>query len=279
MTEKITHDGASLLLYPDAPDWDGRRAMAVSKLRCNTPGQGATVLGMAADMAQARGAQALIGPMEGDTWHSYRLVSETDPSPPFLMEPTSGPQDMAAFTQAGFTTISSYFSASAHLSDIPVASPETTDAFTIEAWDGTAPEALFAQVHALSCTAFARNPFYKDITLPDFLAMYMPFVPLLKNDLILFARDPAGTLKGFLFGIPNYAEGSQPETAILKTYASLKKGAGHALSARFYDNARAMGFTKVIHALMHEDNLSAIRSGMNNAHVFRRYALMGRQLD
>jgi len=108
--------------------------------------------------------------------------------------------------------------------------------------------------------------------------MYRPVVPLLKQDLILFARDTAGSLVGFLFGIPNYAEGPKPASVILKTYASSQKGAGHWLSYQFYVNAKAMGFETAIHALMHEDNLSAVRSGLYGADVFRRYSLMGRTL-
>lgn len=274
----ITHDDAKLTLYEDAPAWNGHRTMAVARLSCPDAATGAVLLSKAADHAQTLGAKALIGPMEGDTWHSYRLVSDSDGTAPFLMEPSSKPHDMAAFAQAGFAPISSYFSASAALSDIPVTAPQPTDAFTVSAWDGSDPKGLFTQVHALSCTAFARNPFYKDIALDDFLAMYLPMVPLIKADLVLFARDSAGRLQGFLFGIPNYAEGPKPAAAILKTYASLQKGAGHAMSAQFYEAARGLGFTTAIHALMHDDNLSAIRSGMNNAHIFRRYALMGRTL-
>ncbi len=130
----------------------------------------------------------------------------------------------------------------------------------------------------MSCQAFAENPFDKPISLPDFLAMYMPVVPMLKRELILFAHAEDDHLAGFLFGIPNYAEGQQPQSAILKTYASLQKGAGHALSARFYRAAKALGYRTAIHALMNDDNLSAMRSGMNGAKVFRRYALMGRRL-
>jgi hypothetical protein len=39
-----------------------------------------------------------------------------------------------------------------------------------------------------------------------------------------------------------------------------------------------MGFTEVIHALMHEDNASRERSTRHKANLFRRYALMGRVL-
>ena len=45
---------------------------------------------------------------------------------------------------------------------------------------------------------------YSFIGLDAFLALYMPFVPLLKPDLIFTARDTdSGALQGYLFGKPN----------------------------------------------------------------------------
>jgi hypothetical protein len=278
MADPVHGQGAKLTLYRDAPNWDGVRTYAIGQFSCQSAAEGAALLHQVLALARDEGAQAVIGPMDGDTWHSYRLVSESDGRPPFLMEPVGKPHDSAAFATAGFAPISTYFSASVPTADVAGRGQPNTDGITIEAWDGTDPEALFGQVHALSCAAFARNPFYKPIDLADFLPMYLPFVPMMRRELILFARDDAGALAGFLFGIPNYAEGPKPTSAILKTYASLKKGAGFALSSQFYAAADALGFTTVIHALMHDDNLSALRSGANGATVFRRYALMGQRV-
>lgn len=275
MTQKLENSGAKLTLYPDAPAWDGHgKTFAVGAFTCPDTASGAALLQEAKDTAKSQGAQALIGPMDGDTWHSYRLISERSDAAPFLMEPTSKLHDKDAFEQAGFEAISHYFSARVPLDKISAKAPEQKG-FTLENWDGSDPETLFAQVHDLSCTAFAGNPFYKPIALPDFLAMYMPVVPLLKRELIWFARDDNGQLVGFLFGIPNYAEGPETKKAILKTYASLAKGAGFALSQQFYRSAQDLGYHTAIHALMQDDNLSASRSDTNGAEVFRRYALMG----
>lgn len=275
---KIEADGARLTLHPTAPHMQaGLRTMAVSGLRCPSTEAGAAVLQAAVDRAASLGAQAVLGPMEGDTWHSYRLILESDGRPPFLMEPTSGAHDLAAFQAAGFEVIGRYMSACVPLADLE---DDTSDApgLHVETWDGSDAQALFTQVHALSSSAFAANPFYRAIELDDFLAMYMPVVPMMKPDLVLFARDTAGGLAGFLFGIPNYAEGPKPTSAILKTYASLQKGAGRALSRRFNSNARDLGHSHAIHALMHDDNVSADRSDRDGAQVFRRYGLMGRVL-
>lgn len=277
--EKFQDQGARLTLYRDGPDWQGLPSCAIGGFSCDTAEAGAALLTRVIGLCRAEGARALIGPMDGNTWHSYRFVTESDGRPPFLMEPGGKPQALEAFTAAGFTPISHYFSASVRTAEVASTPLPRIDGLHVEAWDGSDPEALFTQVHALSCQAFSGNPFYKPIDLDAFLQLYLPFVPMMKRELILFARDDQGGLAGFLFGIPNYAEGPAPGAAILKTYASLRKGAGFALSSHFYHAAQGLGYAKVIHALMHEDNLSALRSAMNGAEIFRRYALMGLRLD
>ena len=78
--------------------------------------------------------------------------------------------------------------------------------------------------------------------------------------------------------IPNYAEGPAAKSAILKTYASLERGAGQHLAHAFHTAALAMGFTTAIHALIHDDNESARRSAAEGATIFRRYELLGLRL-
>ncbi|MEL7089711.1 MAG: hypothetical protein AAGL98_14925, partial [Planctomycetota bacterium] len=110
-SETMSVDGATAKLYPDGPDWNGTPTATVGKFRAETPEAGSAVL----RAAQAQGHRAILGPMEGDTWHSYRLVTETDGSAPFLMEPSSAPHDLAAFEAAGFQQIAAYVSARAPL--------------------------------------------------------------------------------------------------------------------------------------------------------------------
>lgn len=267
------HDGARAKLYTDGPDWDGTATATIGKFRCDTPEAGASLL----RELQAEGHKALLGPMEGDTWHSYRLVIESDGSAPFLMEPTSGPHDRAAFEATGFAPIAEYFSARAPL--VPEIAPAVPDELTVETWDGHDPEAHFAEVHALSTRAFAGNLFYKALPLDSFLEMYMPFAPMLRKELIFLARHPDGELLGYLFGIPNYAEGPASKTAILKTYASLRPGIGHVLAHAFHEAAMAAGFDTAIHALIQDANRSAERSARHGGTIFRRYALMGWRAD
>ncbi|SDI69988.1 hypothetical protein [Aliiruegeria lutimaris] len=278
MTQEFNHGTAHATLFPDAPDWEGAPTMAVGKFSCGSVKDGAAVLAEATAAAREAGARRLLGPMDGTTWNSYRLVTETDGTPPFLMEPTSGPSDLAAFEAAGFAPIARYFSARVTLAGMdnpPPVDPE----IRVETWDGTDPEAHFSQVYDLSLSAFSGNAFYTPISREAFLGMYLPFVPVIRREFVLFAYNSEGALVGFLFGIPNYGAGPAPDTVILKTYASLQHGAGQALASVFHSAAQEAGFATAIHALIHETNVSAQRSAQLGGRMFRRYALMGKVLD
>ncbi|MGB0958952.1 MAG: hypothetical protein ACPGVK_01775 [Halocynthiibacter sp.] len=277
--QEFTSDGAKVTVYLDGPNWNNKPTATLGKFTCTSAKAGHDLLQEAVSFVRQQGIDHVIGPMDGDTWHSYRFVTYSDDSPAFLMEPTNSGPALEAFKKAGFSAISHYFSARVPLVNAAQTAPSSTDSFRIETWDGTNPEGLFAQVHALSTQAFSQNAFYKPISKETFLAMYMPLVPMLKRELIFFARRPDDTLAGFLFGTPNYAEGPTPNSVILKTYASLAKGAGQHLAYAFHQAARNAGYETAIHALIHDDNLSAQRSASEGADIFRRYALWGLRLN
>jgi hypothetical protein len=226
---------------------------------------------------RADGFGALLGPMDGDTWHTYRLVSESDGSAPFLMEPTSGPHDLQAFTAAGFAPVSRYVSARALLSNTITEGPVEMPGVTVANWDGKDAEGLIQKLFAMSGAAFQKNRFFKPIGLESFLDLYRPIMPFVDPEHVFFARQ-GEALVGFLFGMPDRAAPDGKPAAILKTYASALRGVGHLLADTYHRRAIEMGFTHVIHALMHEDNASRASSEKHKATVFRRYALMALKL-
>ncbi|MCC7428830.1 MAG: hypothetical protein IT557_18200 [Alphaproteobacteria bacterium] len=275
--EMLGSGATACRLYRDAPSWQGLRTAAVGGFRCETAAAGAALLAEAAALLAREGFAALIGPMDGDTWHSYRLVTESDGSPPFFLEPQGGPHDRAAFEQAGFAPVARYVSARA-----PVPGPEARLApakgISVAAWDGTGAEILLEHLFGLSLSAFARNAFYRPIGREAFRALYLPLLPRLDPRLVLLARDAAGGVCAFLLAFPDFLAGTAPPAAIIKTYASLRHGAGRMLLEQAHLVARDLGFREVIHALMHEDNISRRGSERHGGRVFRRYALMGRRL-
>jgi hypothetical protein len=276
--EPVEVDGAKALIYRDAPGWDGLRTAAIGGFACADAASGRRVLDKAKTILKGEGFEALVGPMDGDTWHRYRVVSESDGSPPFAMEPTSGPHDKAAFIAAGFAPISEYVSSRAKLADAARGEAPLMAGIAISAWDGQGAEALVGRMFEMSFAGFANNRFFKPITRESFLKLYEPVMPLVDPRFVLFAHAFDGRLAGFLFGLPDRLEGAAPKTVILKTYASAMRGVGHGLADTFHRRAIELGYVDVIHALMHVDNVSRERSGRHGATIFRRYALMGAKL-
>jgi hypothetical protein len=279
LPEDLTRDGASCRVYRDAPSFDGLKTAAIGGFRCDSVEAGTTLLHEAATMLASEGYAALLGPMDGDTWHAYRVVTESDGSAPFAMEPVSGLHDRAAFESNGFAPVSSYVSTRAALPDaIGPGAPVTVAGVTVAPWDGQNAGQLIGGLFDMSAHSFAGKAFFKPIAREEFLKLYEPMLPAIDPRFVLFARDQNGLI-GFLFGLPNLSEGKQPKTVILKTYASARPGVGHLLADTFHRAARDFGFTEVIHALMHVDNVSLARSKQHDAKIFRRYALMVRRLS
>jgi hypothetical protein len=277
--QSIAVDGASCSIYRDAPSWSGCRTAAIGEFDCKSAAVGEGVLIEACKMLGAEGFKAVIGPMDGDTWHKYRVVTASDGSPPFLLEPASGPHDKAAFDSAGFAPLSCYVSARATLDEaIGPDQPVAIDGVSAMPWDGQDGERLIGTLFDMSAASFSNNAFFKPITKPEFLALYTPVMPVIDPRLVFFAFS-GKELVGFLFGLPNHLEGPRPNHVILKTYASARRGVGHLLADSFHRAARDLGYSHAIHALMHVENVSLDRAKKHAGKVFREYALLGKRLQ
>lgn len=275
--ETITASGASLAIYRDGPSLDGAQTAALGEFACDTPEAGAGLIREAMVQLKAEGFGAVLGPMDGSTWAKHRLVIESNGRPPFLMEPANPAHFVDAFEQSGLKIVSRYVSA-VRTADVLPSTSAPPVGVRLRNFDLARAEEELTRIHALSLEAFASNHFYQPIALEAFLASYRPVLKAFDPELVLIAEDETGDLKAFLFAIPDLAEGPKPKAAILKTYASRVKGGGSMLANAFHERAKKRGFSEVIHALMHETNLSATHSGNAGGTVFRRYALWGGKL-
>lgn len=274
MTDLIEAPGARLKLFLDAPSLEGRRTAALGEFSCDTAEAGARAIREAMAVLKAEGFGAVLGPMDGTTWGKHRLVVESDGRAPFLMEPSNPAHYVDAFERAGLAVVSRYVSAVRSADAAPSAATAPAG-LRLRNFDPARAEQELTRIHALSLEAFIDNRFYQPIALEHFLASYRPILPAVDPELVLVLEDEAGELKGFLFAVPNLVEGPQTKTVILKTYASRVKGGGSMMANAFHARAKARGFVDVIHALMHETNLSATHSHRTGGKVFRRYALWG----
>ncbi len=275
--ELLENSEARLRIWRDAPSLHGARTAALGGFSCADVDAGAALLRDASALLAAQGYQALLGPIDGDTWSAHRLVVESDGSAPFPMEPQNPAHYPATFTAAGFDIVARYVSAVLAITP-PTAPARRAPGIRLRVLDHARADAELRAIHKLSLKAFAGNAFYKPISEERFRDAYRPLIGVLDQDLTILAEDADGALAGFLFGYPNFAEGSSPRTAILKTYVSDQKGLGGLLADEFHRRAHERGFTCVIHALMHESNVSTRHSEKLGGRVFRRYALWGKHL-
>jgi hypothetical protein len=274
VSQSMNRAQASLEIFREAPTFGGAKTAALGSFTCETADAGADLLREAMAKLKSEGFDAVVGPMDGSTWGKHRLVVESDGRPPFLMEPQNPDHHVDAFERSGLAIVSRYVSA-VRPADVPPSRSTPPAGLTLRSFDPSRAEAELRQIHRLSLAAFSTNHFYQPIALEAFLASYRPVLGAIDPELVLLVEDEAGALKAFLFAVPNLIEGRRPKTVILKTYASSIKGGGSMLANAFHERARARGFVDVIHALMHESNLSAAHSENTGGKIFRRYALWG----
>ena len=275
--EVLTANDAACAIWRDVAPWEGQRTAAIGRFTCASAAGGSALLENACARLAGEGFGAVLGPMDGDTWHSYRLVTESSGRPAFFLEPANPAHFVGAFAGAGFAPVAAYVS----LIDrtlAPNPEPRRIEGIKVRQWRQAEPAVELERIHALSLAAFAGNNFYQPISLAEFARLYQPVVPLIDPGLVLFAETEAGECIGFLFALPDRLEGAAPKTAILKTYASRRRGVGGLLGDHFYAIVRERGYQAVVHALVHVDNLSLKRSQSRHGEAFRRYALFGRSL-
>ena len=58
-----------------------------------------------------------IGPVDGNTWQRYRLITEPGTEPPFFLEPDNPDAWPGQFTAAGFTPLAQVLFRSQHRPD------------------------------------------------------------------------------------------------------------------------------------------------------------------
>ena len=248
------------------------------------------LLDHAADKARAKGLEYLIAPLDGDTWHSYRLTTNTCGHPPFFLDRLTPPAWPEYFREAGFSSIAEYCSSKAPAAAYQEeAAPIWKDRFrvggdwSLRALNLEGFEGELRRIYELSCRAFAGNFLYTPIAWPDFLGLYLPIRKYIRPEFVRLAFL-GEELAGFCLCLPDYAQtqrGETMDTLILKTFARdpepACKGLGALLMWHCHVLAAEHGFRHVITAFMHADNVS-LRLALKAGSVIRKYALYGREL-
>jgi hypothetical protein len=255
----------------------------VGRFSATSPAAAAGLLEAAEAALRKEGCGVAIGPMDGNTWNSYRFVTAgADSRPPFLMEPSNPPEWPLYFESAGWSPLARYVSSVAPLAgsarpgdaDRACARlgragvrirPLRTDDYTGE----------LRRLFPACLRSFASNFLYTPVDEETFLSIYGPAAPLVDPDLVLIA-ERGGEVAGFVFCLRD------GDSLVVKTLARLPDpgfgGLGSVLLGQVHDAAGRRGMREAIHALKHAENPSRQTSARHGGQVFREYTLYHKPL-
>lgn len=274
--------------WTETPTLAGERVGVIGHFAATSESAARDVLDAACRELCDAGATIALGPMDGNTWRRYRLVTGGDMSPPFFLEPTNPPEWPHWFMSAGWSIHARYHSAvNERLELVDPSVVEKSRALaergvSIRDMDLECARSELRAIHGIASAAFAGSPLYTAVADVTFLALYEPIVPFVDPRLVSIAEHD-GKPVGFCFCVPNVTEmrdARSPESAVLKTFAVLPgyTGLGSVLAARTNRAARVLGYSRVIHALMHEANDRSRALSARQGREIRQYALFERRL-
>lgn len=222
--------------------------------------------------------ETVVGPMDGDTWHRYRLNVGPFDQPPFLSEPYNPPYYEALWTANGFSVLERYYSKRVDPAAVVAFLADKRDAALTAGYRlrslgrGRFREEL-RTIYELSRRIFDRNFLYTEISEDDFLRLYDGAERLIDPELVLFAHAPDGGAVGFLFAYPDRGGAVDFKTlGVLPGHR--RSGVAAALFHEGHRRAMEKGYSVAIHCLFKEGNPSGELDGgagtlLRTYHLYR----------
>ena len=206
----------------------------------------------------------IIAPIDGDTWHKYRLISWDSGFPSFPLEPQNPLWYSDVYREVGFTSLAKYISVAFPIKDIEEIPTDNNVIYK------KFEQADLRTIYDISVNGFDKNFLYDEITYEDFCKLYEPILPMVDSDFVLIAYVD-GVPCGFMFSV-NWGD-----IFILKTIAVLpeyrKLGIGRVLMNKVLLAAQGKGFKTAIGALIIDGNVSRDMVLRYGAEKIREYTL------
>ena len=270
------------LWWRATPLHQGRRTGFIGNVESSGDDALARLLARAAGRLRDAGCVLAAGPVDGDTWHRYRLVTASDDTPAFALEPYSQPAAVTPWRRAGFTPLETYASfRDDALAERDPRVPALTSrlhaaGIVVRALDLARFDDELAQIHALALRGFADAPLFAPIGLDAFAALYRPLARLLDPRLCPVAECD-GRIAGVLFALrdPRAAHVVVLKTVVRDSHRRFA-GLGFVLTDVARAAAHDLGATRAISALQHDGTVA--RSLASHAVPFRRYAVLAKEL-
>lgn len=276
------------LWWRAVPTLPGGRLGLVGHYAARDAAAAASLLAAACARLRTEGCDLALGPMDGNTWRRYRLLTWRGTDPPFFLEPDNPDDWPLHFEAAGFAPLATYYSSkcddlAAYPADPVLAAKMQTEGMSSRPIDTANLEHELGTLWRLATDAFTGGFLYTLVDEAEFRRMYAPRAAFARPELVRLI-ERRGEPIGFLFALPDMLQaprGEPVDTAIFKTLAVARGQRRHGLGNWIVDSmmvqARELGFRRVVFALMHESNPSR-RLGRGRMREIRRYTLYARPL-
>jgi len=213
------------------------------------------------------GHKRIIAPINGSTWHNYRLVSWSNGDSAFLLEPQNPLWYNEVYEELGFKPLMKYSSDKFNTGNIkPIENEYKNTALTIRGFQ----EGDLRLIYGLSLKGFEKNYLYDEITFEEFNKLYQPMLPMIDKELVVIAEVdniPAGFIFAFM----------QNDTLILKSMAVLTDFRSLGIGAKLINHVLITGQNKgavtAIAALMSDGNNSNKIVSKYGSEKIREYTL------
>lgn len=238
------------------------------------------------EFAISRGIERLIGPVNGSTWETYRYMEPSD-HPLFLTESYHPAMYPEIWKKNGFEPMSAYWSALDLTMDDQDEKTKSRLSFfqkmgiQVRTIDLDRYEEELQKIHAFSAKAFADNFLYTPIPLDRFKEKYLPLKELIDPAFVILLEDSKKELVGLNFCLPNKFNTNKKQLIVKTLARSLApeyRGLGLVLSTLFMKAAKSQGYESVVHAFMHEKNISTNISKNFNGQIIRKYLVYSKQI-
>ncbi|MBC7643713.1 MAG: hypothetical protein H7123_01210 [Thermoleophilia bacterium] len=251
-----------------------------------------------------KGCTRIVGPMDFSTWYGYRFCTGPYDGKPIMLEPYTPEHYDVHWRSYGFKIQLTYLTTK--LDNIADGLGETSDRrFAMALADGytfvhlrmNMFERVLKTMYKESTKAFTNAPNYTPIDRAEFMALYADAPRMMDPRLVWFALAPDGSVAGFAFGVPDHARAAtalagrstlrariaallqlrKADGVLFKTLMVNPAHRGHglspALTERVWRTAMDLGYKRVHHVLMHENNDSLTYSERGGTTFARRYAV------